>query len=74
MAAGGWEWDIPYTTTSLSYIEKWKSELIRLAQSPFIGATDNSIALAVAGAIAREQDYGDSALNLAVHRAFCFSN
>lgn len=28
MAAGGWEWDIPYTTTSLSYIEKRKSELI----------------------------------------------
>lgn len=65
MAAGGWEWDIPYTTTSLSYIEKWKSELIRLAQTPFIGATDNSIALAVAGAITREMvgHYGDSALN-----------
>ena len=50
MAAGGWEWDIPYSTTSLSYIEKWKSELVGLAQS-FVGATDNSVALAVAGAI-----------------------
>ena len=50
MAAGGWEWDIPYTTTSLSYIEKWKSELVGLAQS-FVGATDNSVTLTVAGAI-----------------------
>jgi hypothetical protein len=50
MAAGGWEWDIPYTTTCLSHIKKWSSELIGLAQS-FVGATDNSVALAVAGAI-----------------------
>jgi hypothetical protein len=54
MAAGGWEWDIPYTTTSLSYVARWKSQLVGLAQS-FVGATDNSIALAVAGAITREQ-------------------